>query len=68
MGYDCSINGKRNGCNYCYNNKTIKERFEPSTQISIEDKHLVSIDIFGMIGIPINYCPLCGKKLRKILL
>jgi|GEM_PF-3108767 len=68
MGYDCSVNGKRQGCNYCNKNKTIKERSEPLTQISIENDHLVSIDPFGIIGVPINYCPLCGKKLRKVLI
>ncbi len=51
------------GCDYCNNNKTILERAEPLLQVSIELSHLVMIDVFGVKGTEITYCPMCGRRL-----
>jgi hypothetical protein len=69
MGYDCSVKKGRKGCNYCLGKPIID--IEDFT-IYIDDK-LQTLDIeydSSRIDccVEINYCPICGKQLRKELL
>ena len=63
--YDCSVKKGRKGCNYCLHYKPIDV---DDFRIHIDDE-LQTLDIeHGDCHIKINYCPICGKQLRKELL
>lgn len=69
MGYDCSVKKGKQGCNYCLNGKLIEI---DDCKISI-DSDDVTLDIepnysYEYYYLGINFCPLCGKQLRKELL
>lgn len=68
MGYDCSVTDRK-GCNYCLRYKAFCEteidRFHIDDDSKTLDVHSCEGDI---IGIEINYCPICGKKLRRQVL
>ena len=67
--YDCSVNKGRKGCNYCLKSKCIDKG---DFSINIDDE-LQTLDVEcdtsrEILYLEINYCPICGKQLRKELL
>ena len=67
--YDCSVKKGKQGCNYCLNQKPIDI---DDFRIRISDKGttLIKCDsiLLEICYLDINYCPICGKQLRKELL
>lgn len=69
MGYDCSVKEGRKGCNYCLGKPIIDME---DCRIYIDDE-LQTLDTEHDNSrmdccVEINYCPICGKQLRKELL
>jgi hypothetical protein len=72
MVYDCSVTNRK-GCNYCLRRKNLIND-DSDTTIFINDNDCngnAYLDIRDIIEeyyydkkISVNYCPICGKKLK----
>lgn len=58
------------GCIYCKDtqeNKLIYEGYEDKAEIvKFTNEDTYTLVVNGHIDIPINFCPLCGRKLSKV--
>jgi glutaredoxin len=71
MSYDCSVTNRK-GCNYCLKMKELID--DNNADIFIDDNdcngnaHLtigvILEEYYYNKKMPINYCPICGKKLK----
>ena len=69
MNYDCSVIKGRKGCNYCLHYKPIdiddfRIRVDDESQTLDIEHYSSRADCY----MKVNYCPICGKQLRKELL
>lgn len=71
MNYDCSVTNRK-GCNYCLKKKELID--DTNADIFIDDSDcnsnayltisVILEEYYYGRNIPINYCPICGKKLK----